>query len=111
AKVAVGDFNGDGSPDLAAANYDDINRIGSVDVRLNQSSTSHFVISGLASSTDPQILQSFTVTAEDSAGRILTNYSGTIRFGSSDMWATLPGEAVLSNGVGTFSAAFRSAGN
>jgi len=48
----------------------------------------------------------FTVTAEDASGNIVTNYSGTLSFYSSDFGTglLLPTFGTLSNGVGTFSA-------
>ena len=43
----------------------------------------------------------FTVSAEDSNGLLITNYSGTVVITSS-IAATLPSSATLTNGVGTF---------
>ncbi len=46
----------------------------------------------------------FTVTAFDAFGNQATGYSGTIHFTSSDPGATLPANATLTSGTGTFSA-------
>ncbi len=53
---------------------------------------------------------SFTVSAVDSYGNLETGYNGTVHFSSSDTSATLPGDAALARGVGTFSATFQTAG-
>ena len=53
----------------------------------------------------------FTVTALDSSNSTVTGYSGTVHFTSSDGAATLPANAVLTNGVGTFSATLATLGN
>ena len=53
----------------------------------------------------------FTVTADDPFGNIATSYNGTVTFASNDATATLPGNGTLANGVGTFSATFKTAGN
>ncbi len=46
----------------------------------------------------------FTVTAMDSFSNTALGYSGTIHFASTDPGATLPADATLTSGVGTFSA-------
>jgi hypothetical protein len=53
----------------------------------------------------------FTVTAEDQFNNTATAYSGTVHFASSDGQATLPSNATLTNGTGTFSAALKTAGS
>jgi len=49
---------------------------------------------------------SFTVTAEDSAGNIVSNYTGTVSFSSTDKCTAvvLPPNSTLTNGVGVFKA-------
>jgi Bacterial Ig domain len=54
---------------------------------------------------------SFTVTAEDPFGNTATDFSDTVHFTSSDSKATLPADSTLTNGVGSFSATFDTAGN
>ncbi len=69
-----------------------------------------FTVTAPASSTAGAILN-FTVTARDAANNTATGYSGTIHFTSSDSNATLPADATLTNGTGTFSATLRSTGS
>lgn len=52
----------------------------------------------------------FTVTALDQGGNLATTYAGTVHFTSSDGQATLPANATLSNGAGTFTAILKTAG-
>ena len=54
---------------------------------------------------------SFTVTALDPFDNVATSYGGTIHFTSSDPLATLPADSTLTNGVGSFGATLRTAGN
>jgi hypothetical protein len=53
----------------------------------------------------------FTVTALDQFGNKATNYGGTVHFSSSDGTATLPANARLNSGTGTFTATLRHAGS
>jgi hypothetical protein len=53
---------------------------------------------------------SFTVTAVDAPGDVVTNYSGTVHFTSTDGQAVVPANSTLTNGVGTFSATFKTPG-
>jgi lysophospholipase L1-like esterase len=55
---------------------------------------------------------SFTVTAQDAAGRTATAYNGTVHFTSTDVSAgvKLPADTKLTNGQGTFSATLTKAG-
>jgi hypothetical protein len=54
---------------------------------------------------------SFTVTAVDLNNNTTPAYAGTVHFTSSDGLATLPANSTLTNGVGTFSATLKTAGN
>ena len=54
---------------------------------------------------------SFTVTAVDQFGNVVSGYSGRVRFASSDPNASLPSDATLTNGTGTFTATLKSGGN
>jgi hypothetical protein len=72
------------------------------------------IVSGFPSPITAGTAGSFTVAAEDASGNIVTGYRGTIYFGSSDSLASLPGSYTFTaadNGVHTFSAVFRTAGN
>jgi hypothetical protein len=53
----------------------------------------------------------FTVTAQDAFNNTAISYSGTVHFTSNDGAATLPADSNLTNGIGTFSAALKTAGN
>lgn len=53
----------------------------------------------------------FTVTARDTANAVMTGYTGAVHFTSNDPAATLPADATLQNGVGTFAATLRTLGN
>jgi len=54
---------------------------------------------------------SFTVTAQDQFSNNATNYSGTLRFTSSDAQAILPANAKLTMGAGTFSVTLNTVGS
>ncbi len=54
---------------------------------------------------------SFTVTAEDPYNNVATGYAGTVHFTSSDPAASLPANATLTNGAGTFSVTLKTAGS
>ncbi|MCW3060670.1 MAG: hypothetical protein JWQ02_2491, partial [Capsulimonas sp.] len=53
----------------------------------------------------------FSVTAVDLYGNTDTSYAGTAHFTSTDGAATLPADATLTNGVGTFSVTLTTAGS
>ena len=52
-----------------------------------------------------------TVTALDSFNNRAASYNGTVQFGSSDLSASLPANATLTNGQGTFGFTFKSPGS
>jgi hypothetical protein len=70
----------------------------------------HFDVSAPSMATAGTAV-SFTVTARAADGSVASGYSGTARFTSSDPSATLPSNSTLTNGTGTFSATFKTAGN
>ena len=53
---------------------------------------------------------SLTVTAQDPFNNTVIGYSGTVHFSSGDTQASLPADATLTNGVGVFAAALKTAG-
>ncbi len=55
---------------------------------------------------------SFTITvkAEDASGNVLTGYTGTVHFTSTDGQAALPVDSKLTNGTGTFTVTLKTAG-
>ena len=66
-----------------------------------------------ASAATAGAAQSVTVTASDAYGNAISNYSGTVHFGSSDAAAGLPANYTFTkadNGVHTFNVTFRTPG-
>ncbi|MBR1036819.1 hypothetical protein JQ593_08100 [Bradyrhizobium viridifuturi] len=70
----------------------------------------HFVVSIPANGT-AGTPGSVTVTALDSLNHVVTNYTGTVHFTSSDGHAVLPADVTLTNGVGSFSETLDTAGS
>ena len=52
----------------------------------------------------------FSVTARDASGNTATGYAGTVQFTSSDPAATLPANATLASGTGSFNATLNTVG-
>jgi hypothetical protein len=69
----------------------------------------HFVVSA-ASFVRGGVAFNFTVTATDATGNTAPGYTGTVHFTSSDSQATLPPNATLTSGVGTFPATLKTVG-
>jgi hypothetical protein len=76
---------------------------------VSPAAATHFDISLPATET-AGAAATFTVTARDAFNNVATNYAGQIHFSSSDGAAILPPNSPLSNGVGTFSNTFETAG-
>jgi hypothetical protein len=70
----------------------------------------HFLVTAPATANAGTAFN-FTVTALDQFNNTATSYGGTVHFTSTDGAATLPVNATLTNGVGTFSATLRTNGN
>ncbi len=109
AAVMVGDFNGDGFPDLAVTN----SRANVVAVLLNQPEATYFQVgapdTAVAGSSFP-----ITVAALNPLGNVASDYRGTVRFASTDTAATLPSNYTFTaadQGVHTFMVILRTAGN
>ena len=79
-------------------------------IAVSAAAATHFLVSAPSSATAGSSF-SFTVTAEDQFDNTATAYAGTVHFTSSDGAATLPTNSTLTNGVGTFSATLKTAGN
>jgi hypothetical protein len=78
-----------------------------------QASATSLVVSGLPTSTVAGVAQSFTVTAKDASGNVVTGYTGTIHFTSTDGQAALPSNYTFTaadRGVHTFGVALDEAG-
>jgi hypothetical protein len=85
--VAVGDFNGDGWPDLAVANQE----ANTTTVLLNAADDAAFFYLDAPAQVPAGQLFDLTVYALSGDGRRLAHgYRGTVAFGSSDEAATLP---------------------
>jgi uncharacterized repeat protein (TIGR01451 family) len=72
--------------------------------------TTHFSVSAPANAIAGSAFN-FTVTALDSGNNVVTAYSGTVHFTSTDAQAGLPADSTLTNGTGTFSATLKTTGN
>jgi hypothetical protein len=79
-------------------------------IGVSAGAATHFVFSVPATTTAGTSF-TFTVTALDAGGNQAFNYFGQVHFTSSDVRATLPNNTNLTNGVGTFSATLKTAGN
>jgi hypothetical protein len=71
----------------------------------------HLALSGVPNAITAGTPFVFTVTAEDPFNNTAFGYGGTIHFTSSDPQAVLPVAAMLTSGVGTFTATLKTSGN
>ena len=69
-----------------------------------------FTVTGFPSPVPSGTAATVTVTARDANNNVVTDYSGTVAITSSDLRATLPANATLTNGVGTFTVTLRTPG-
>jgi hypothetical protein len=69
----------------------------------------HFAVTAPATVT-AGITVSFMVTALDATNNVVTRYSGTVHFSSTDAQATLPANSTLTSGTGTFSVTLKTVG-
>jgi hypothetical protein len=74
-----------------------------------QSPATHFSVTAPANATAGTTFN-FTVTALDASNNVVATYSGTVHFTSTDGQAALPGNSMLVNGTGSFSATLGTAG-
>ncbi len=78
-------------------------------ITVNAAAANHFAIS-VPSSVSAAAPFTFTVTAEDPFDNP-ANYAATLRFTSSDQGASLPANATLTGGIGTFSTTLNTLGS
>lgn len=79
-------------------------------ITVNAATATHFTISGATGPIAAGVPQSIVVTAEDAFGNTSANYAGIVHFSSSDGQAVLPANATLTNGTGSFTVTFKTAG-
>lgn len=82
----------------------------SVALTVSAGAASHFAMVAPSSATAATAF-SFTVIARDQFENTVTGYAGTVHFTSTDGLATLPANATLTNGVGTFAATLKTVGS
>jgi hypothetical protein len=108
----VGDFNGDGFPDVAVAD----NGFSSAAALVNDqmwSGPTYLAMSGFPSATTAGLTHGFTITVENSFGQVIPSYTGTVRFTSTDPQAVLPTDYTFNagdQGVDAFTATLKTAG-
>ncbi len=98
-----------GSQTITATDTHSEGFTGTAQVTVNSNVNGYFTVSG-PSSTASGVPFAITVTALNSSGALNSGYSGTVTFSSSDPQATLPANATLTKGVGTFTTTLRTAG-
>ena len=77
---------------------------------VNAAAASTFLLTNVPTSAPANSPFTFTVTAKDAFGNLADGYGGTVRITSSDPRATLPANATLSSGVGSFTVTPRTVG-
>ena len=78
-------------------------------ITVTPGAATHFAVTAPASAT-AGVGFAYTVTAFDAFNNTATGYAGTAHFASTDAAATVPADAGLAGGVGTFTATLRTAG-
>jgi hypothetical protein len=85
-----------------------------VTLAVNRASAGKFRVSGFPSPVTAGVAGTFTVTALDTNGHVVTSYTGTVHFASSDAPAVLPADYTFTAadaGVHTFTATLKTAGS
>lgn len=102
-------FNTAGSQTVTATDTNAPEMTGSVTFNVTNGSATHFAVSAPASAA-PSVPFNFSVSARDASNNLVSTYSGTVHFTSSDPAAVLPANSTLANGAGTFSASLNTVG-
>jgi hypothetical protein len=100
----------DGTDSISVADLTTPTIQGSASVTISPGAAGGFTVSGLTSPVTAGASDTFTLQAVDAYGNPVTSYSGTVHFTSSDPKAVLPANSTLTNGKGTFSVTFETAG-
>jgi hypothetical protein len=79
-------------------------------ITVSPAAADHFTVAAPAAATAGTPVL-FTVTASDAFGNTVTGYSGTVHFSGTDSAGTLPADATLTGGTGTFTATLRTTGS
>ncbi len=79
-------------------------------ITVNPAPAVRLAVTGFPSSATAGATGTFSVAALDANGYVATGYTGTVHFTSSDPLAVLPADVTLTNGTGSFSATFKTAG-
>jgi hypothetical protein len=77
---------------------------------VSAAATAHFTVIPSSTSVNDGVADTITVTSDDTYGNPTTGYTGTLKLTSTDAAAMLPPNFTLSNGKGTASVAFYTAG-
>ncbi len=94
---------------VSGTNNTSTNNTASVTTTVGGAAATHFSVTAPANATSGSAFN-VTVTALDASNAVVTGYTGTVHFTSSDLQAVLPANSTLTNGVGTFSATLKTAG-
>lgn len=78
-------------------------------IAVSGAATTHVAVAAPVAATHGTAFN-FTVTAQDQFNNTASGYGGTLHFTSSDGAASLPADAMLTNGSGTFSATLNTIG-
>ncbi len=86
-----------------------ISSVQSFNITMQQINVTHFDVTADSSATAGDTI-SFTVTAKDGASNTVPTYNGTVKFSTSDPQGSVPMNASLSFGTGSFNATLKTAG-
>jgi len=84
---------------------------GTTGVTVSTGVAAQFSVTTAAPSATAGTAFNLTLTALDAGNNPVASYTGVVHFTSSDPQATLPADAALANGTGTFSVTLKTAGN